>query len=758
MNTVFDNGCMYSNFFDNHSLLFSCMVFTWILPPVYFMFLIIIEQEIFPFFITEYYFGRVLSKHHRINILWFWLSHAKGLPLINKKKQKFSFEHHDSLPKVVMFILSWLILIFLQLVTLIPFYLWLFLLSPYYLSVLVLGIFLFQTKLIAHKTVWNMWCYLLSGRPRRYAKSVAYDTVLLNEAILCETIFQSLPLFLVKAINMMVIPRDLSNAYGTPAISIVISGLGLVRYGILASCFQYTYSRAPLYFKFKVNGKFVRFGLKRIPLDVKANKEIRDSYLEYWIRYHNECKADLLYLDTYKILSRVFFKQHDADNTTLLKKDREPLLLALRERNLREISTLQLATETMHLILKDTTNNTLCKFLKSIDIREPIDLVDITESSVSAICKRMNHYKVKDIVRANLNILILNSTKARDAHYIEDYAASGSKHVTDKFGTRAYRQLLFPLLKTNGTLDLSIGSDDDGLYITELSTESSAFKEGVRAGDRIISVNDKSVKTLEAYSSSIEISNMRSTGDTFRNQVRLMIARENPSYNKADASTDMIYKSFYTASSDWLKRHRRTFLPFGSAKVSVVDIMQMDEKSLLQMFHQIDIDGSGTIEERELQLFLEELHVGGAKTAKTMMELIDIDHDNEITPNEFLRMMKIIQGKADNATPYNANINIHDVIEDSSLPYKISISGDPGIGTTPYTAASSVYATLDINNTVEGSVQHGISASSTGGSEVETNTISAAGGKYAVSQRDETAIDIYESSVETEIKIKPKAT
>ena len=353
---------------------------------------------------------------------------------------------------------------------------------------------------------------------------------------------------------------------------------------------------------------------------------------------------------------------------------------------------------------------------------------------------------------------MLTSTKARDALYIQDNESS-SKHITDKFGTHAYRQLLFPLLKTDGKLDLGIGSDGDGLYITEVSTESSAFKEGVRVGDRILSLNDKSVKTLEAYSSVIEISNKKSLGGTSRNQVRLVIARENPSYNMADTNTDMILKSFRTGSYGWLKRHRRTFLPFGAAKVGVADIMQMDDKSLLQMFRKIDIDGSGTIEEKELQLFLEELHIGGAKTAKTMMELVDIDRDNEITPKEFLHMMKIIQGKADKATPYSANINIPGVVEDTSMPYKISTPADLGIELTPYTSASGAYATLDINYEVEGSKQPYISASGpslTGGSEV--NAIPAGGGKYAVSQRDETAIDIYDSSVETEIKIKPKAT
>lgn len=209
INTIFDNGCMYSSCFDNYSLLFACMLFTWLSPPVYFMVLTIIDKEIFPFFTTEYYFGRALSKYFRVNILWFWLSHAKGLPLINKKRQRYSFEHHDSLPKVVIYIASWLVLITLQLLTLLPFFIWLLLLSPYYIFVFGLGIFLFQTKLIAHKTVWNFWCFLPSGRRRRYAKNVTYDTMFLNEAILCEAVLQSAPLLIVKSTNLLLIPYNL---------------------------------------------------------------------------------------------------------------------------------------------------------------------------------------------------------------------------------------------------------------------------------------------------------------------------------------------------------------------------------------------------------------------------------------------------------------------------------------------------------------------------------------------------------------------
>lgn len=654
-------------------------------------------------------------------------------------------------------------------------------------------LFLFQTKLIAHKTVWNFWCFLLSGRRRRYAKNVTYDTMFLNEAILCEAVLQSAPLLIVRWTNLLLIPYNLSNAYSTPVISAVSAGLGLVRYGIVAWWLQYAYGEAPFFFKLKLNDELIRFGFKREPLDIKANQEIRESYLEYWTRSHNECKADLLYLGTYKILSTVFSRQDDADNSSILKRMREPSLLALREKDLRDISSLELATETMHLMLKDTFDSKLCTYLKSVDVREPIDLVDITENTITAICKRINHYKVKDIVRANLNLLVLQSAKARDALYIQD-GESKSKHITDKFGTHAYRQLLFPLLKTNGQLDICVGAGDDGLYATELSVDSLAYKDGVRSGDRILFINDKAVKTFVSYNANIEITNKKSRTDRSRNQVRLVIARENPSYTKEGGNADELLKSFSSASYNWLKRHRRTLLPFGSSKVGVCDVMQMDDKSLLQMFRKIDIDGSGTIEEKELQSFLEELHIGGAKTAKTMMELVDVDHDNEITPEEFIKMMKIVQGKADQTAPDSTSIKIYDASEDSSLPgdtttsetiacpasdgfystHSIENDSAPSasfkaeipIETNVYKVETTAYPASDgfkLTRSTESDSMPSTSLKSETPIEpykrkVETTACPASGGKYAVSEGDDTAIDIYNTSVDVEIKLKPKAT
>ena len=174
----------------------------------------------------------------------------------------------------------------------------------------------------------------------------------------------------------------------------------------------------------------------------------------------------------------------------------------------------------------------------------------------------------------------------------------------------------------------------------------------------------------------------------------------------------------------------------------------------------------GTIEEKELQLFLEELHIGGAKTAKTMMELVDLNQDNEISPTEFLQMMKIVQGKADKVTPYSTSIKISDTTEDivqgkadKVTPYSTSIQISDTTENKPM-----LYNTSVKDETVEITAYSTSSKANIGDggesdSQVDTTPFAASSGKYtATGGSDETAIDIYNSSVDAQIKMKPKAT
>ena len=133
------------------------------------------------------------SFRYNINIFWLWLGQSRGLPLINSKKLSFSFEYHDSLPKVLIYILTWLVLILAQLMCLIPFFLWSLILLPYTAILFIVGLFLFQTKLLVHQVVWNKWCALFTSRSGQYDKDVVYDTKYFNELLVIELLFNNIP-------------------------------------------------------------------------------------------------------------------------------------------------------------------------------------------------------------------------------------------------------------------------------------------------------------------------------------------------------------------------------------------------------------------------------------------------------------------------------------------------------------------------------------------------------------------------------------
>lgn len=680
LNMFFDNGNLLTSWFNDSTHLWMAILFSWLLPATYFFTLTIIKNELFPWFITDYFFGRIIAKKYRITAFWFWLSHAKGLPLIDNQKQRFSFENHDSLPKVIIYIVSWVVLIVGQLICLIPFALWIAVLSPYYITLYLVGIFLFQTKLLVHKTVWNTWCALFTNRANRYAKNVTYDTKFFNESLLCEFVLQSIPQLIIKFVNNAEIdassskygPGNYISVYSTPAVSLISAIILFIRYVVLVVAYNRDILDVPFFFKFRYEGKTYKYGIKKSAFDFAANKEAREAYLEYWIQVHNNCKADLLYLGTYAVLRYVFFKPDDADNVSAVKKSREPLLLALREKDMRDVSTLELATDTISYMLKDCKDMKLYRYLMSVEVREPLDLLDISEETLNGILKCINNYKVRQIVGANLHILLLSNLIAKDSLLVRD-AKGSSKHLSSKFGTNRYRQLLFPLIKIQGQVDLGVEVDEDGLRVSELGEIS--LEAGIALNDRVLTVNDTRVHTVEEYRAAVERSN-HAVGDyhNTRNQVRILVARVNESYagDRAASTSDDLYSVFRKSTISFHSNQKRrsiysSLIGGGSSEVVDADaIMKMNDRELLKMFKRIDKDDSGTIEEPELQKFLEELHIGGAKTAKSMMELVDENGDGEVDKEEFLRMMHTIQGKV-NAQPQDAVLDIPEAEERQAL-------------------------------------------------------------------------------------------
>ena len=134
-----------------------------------------------------------VAYRYNLSIFWVWLGQSQGLPLINSRKLSISFEYHDSLPKLLVYVITWLILLAIQLVCLVPLLLWSLLLLPYTTFLFTVGLFLFQTKLLVLSAVWNQWSASFTSRSRWFDKNVIYDTKYFNDLLLLELVFINVP-------------------------------------------------------------------------------------------------------------------------------------------------------------------------------------------------------------------------------------------------------------------------------------------------------------------------------------------------------------------------------------------------------------------------------------------------------------------------------------------------------------------------------------------------------------------------------------
>ena len=149
-----------------------------------------------PSMFIHYYPGKAFAHNWLglYGICYFWLSmDPAGHPLFLMRHQHkttyhnigFHFAEHESIPKILYFILLWIILVVLQVVTLIPFYLWCLFFTPYFMLLLITGVFAYQFKFMSISTVWNLWFRYWVGHTERFEKSIInnIDTDHLNKSI-----------------------------------------------------------------------------------------------------------------------------------------------------------------------------------------------------------------------------------------------------------------------------------------------------------------------------------------------------------------------------------------------------------------------------------------------------------------------------------------------------------------------------------------------------------------------------------------------
>ncbi len=153
---------LFFSLYASKALFWSSLTFTLIIPVLYFTFAVVVCQRLIPHDVIDFYEWYV----DRVAVT---------------RKSEWDIK---------------------RVVLLIPFALSLvLLLLPCYMVLLIVGAFLYHTKLLAHKDMWNTWVLLFTGRSGRYSKKSVFDTKLLNDAMFLQLLMTSVPLVTIKIVN-----------------------------------------------------------------------------------------------------------------------------------------------------------------------------------------------------------------------------------------------------------------------------------------------------------------------------------------------------------------------------------------------------------------------------------------------------------------------------------------------------------------------------------------------------------------------------
>ncbi len=473
--------------YSTKELYFASFVFVFCMPIVYFVLAVIVQHNLVPHVLYEWYIGRIISHRCKWNMFWLWLSNERGAPLVNHKRQSYTFNNHDSIPKVIVFIGSWIILLGLQAISLIPFFLWMLLLSPYYIFLLLPGSFLFQTKLLAHKNVWNVFVLLFTGRHNRYTKTSMHDTKLLNDAMFAQLILTSLPSFAIKIINYLqngdrYVFTALSTYNGTivftyydylsiywPFISLLVSAMyclvGSYRYVFLALYYKYLIQEVPFTFQYTVNNRRNSVGIAKTKEDIKYNKEAIVPYRRYWKDKILRTSVDCSMNAAMRAVSRFYIKDerfaNDLDKLLKLRVQFVQSTLEATKRNVLDegtctVDTHQLGNKVFELLLRDSIDVSMYTVLSAAGVRQPSDLLDIDRKTVMNILKSLHNRAIYGTVLAYLNLITYNNVSAGGA--TDDGVDDINGFIMTSRGDEDTTGRIYPEGDSNVDIESSIGT------------------------------------------------------------------------------------------------------------------------------------------------------------------------------------------------------------------------------------------------------------------------------------------------------------
>ena len=381
-------------YYYSYRLLLVSAIFV-LLPNVQFI-VVLYDSRVFPHPLIDYYPGKIASDRGYTYKFWFWLSHDQGSPLINRQQLTFTFEHHDSLPKVFVFVVSWLVLIALQLLCLTPYLLYLAVIMPYYAVMLLIGCFLFQTKLLAYTPVWNTYMHLLSGKVNVYDKrGIEYDTSLLNESLFVQLLVLSTAQVVLKAVNIAWLGQDYILHDLSLYVSVIAVFVGVCRFVVTNALLALNLG--------SLIAIIEALGLPKGTYDIRINSESIDLRKSYVLSTLLPYEIELASIRCRKVIQKCFMKQF----SDIIRREIE-LFNSLRQLNMRPLHDgieESIATRVFEMLLQDSIDLTMYRYLKSSGITKPKNLIGVSAATIHGIVSRLNNRSIKKLVDKYLRLI-----------------------------------------------------------------------------------------------------------------------------------------------------------------------------------------------------------------------------------------------------------------------------------------------------------------------------------------------------------------
>ena len=183
-----------------------------------------------------------------------WLGHDSGRPLVNGKRHPLSHESHDGMDKLLQFYLLWIYLVVLQVLYIVMLYpLWIVLYSTFLVFWFFVGMFLFQTKLIAVGRLRNMW-FSNWTQSDTFNIETSIDAGILNESTFYQFTLETAPQLVLQITNGF-FSKSISSPPSVFSItfSVLIAVNGLYRFGYYLFWKRVTFGEIPLPLALKVS-------------------------------------------------------------------------------------------------------------------------------------------------------------------------------------------------------------------------------------------------------------------------------------------------------------------------------------------------------------------------------------------------------------------------------------------------------------------------------------------------------------------------